>query len=48
VTDVHRLTVPDGAPPGPYRLAVGLYLLDGGERAAVAGREDGTVYLDVP
>jgi hypothetical protein len=36
------------APPGLYRLAVGLYLLDTGERVAVVGREDGTVFLNVP
>lgn len=33
--------------PGPYRLAIGLYLLDSGERAQVIGRQDGTVILDV-
>ena len=32
----------------PLSLAVGLYLLETGERAAVVGRDDGTVYLDVP
>jgi hypothetical protein len=32
----------------PARLAVGLYLLESGDRAAVAGREDRTVFLDVP
>lgn len=36
------------APPGHYRLAVGLYLLDSGDRAAVIGRDDRTVFLDVP
>lgn len=33
--------------PGPYRLAIGLYLLDSGERAQVIGREDRVVVLDV-
>jgi hypothetical protein len=28
-------------------LAIGLYLLDSGERAQVIGREDRTVILDV-
>jgi hypothetical protein len=48
VVDRTQLDLPPGAPPGPYRLAVGLYLLGTGERAAVVGRDDGTVYLDVP
>ncbi len=48
VVDRHRLDLPAGAPPGPYRLAVGLYLLDTGERVAVIGRDDGTVFLHVP
>jgi hypothetical protein len=47
IEDRYQLTLPAGAPPGPYRLAVGLYLLDTGERAAVVGREDRTVLLDV-
>jgi hypothetical protein len=33
---------------GPARLAIGLYLLDTGERAAVVGRDDQTVVLHVP
>jgi hypothetical protein len=36
------------AVPGPYRLAVGLYLLDTGERATVIGQQGRTVVLDVP
>lgn len=35
------------APSGPYRLAVGLYLLETGERARVIGQEDRTVVLYV-
>ena len=35
-------------PAGPYRLALGLYLLDGGERAAVGGRDEQMVLIDVP
>jgi hypothetical protein len=46
--DRHSLDLPAEAPPGPYRLAAGLYLAESGERAAVLGRDDGTVYLDVP
>jgi hypothetical protein len=48
VVDRYQLAMGPDAPPGPYRLAVGLYLLATGERAAVAGRDDGTVFLDVP
>ena len=48
IVDRYRLALPPAAPPGPYRVAVGLYLLDTGDRAAVVGREDRTVYLDVP
>jgi hypothetical protein len=47
VVDWHRFALPPGAPAGPYRLAVGLYLLATGERVPVVGRDDGTVYLDV-
>jgi hypothetical protein len=48
VVDVYQLSPAPDAPPGPYRLAMGLYLLDTGERAAVAGRDDQTVILNVP
>jgi hypothetical protein len=48
VVDRHKFDLSPAAPPGPYRLAVGLYLLDTGERVAVTGRDDGTVFLDVP
>ena len=48
VVDRHRLHLPLDAPPGPYRLAVGLYLLGSGERAAVVGNDEGTAILDVP
>jgi len=48
VADRHRLDLPASAPPGPYRLAVGLYLLASGQRAAVVGSDEGTVILDVP
>jgi hypothetical protein len=32
----------------PAQLALGLYLVESGDRALVAGREDRTVFLDVP
>jgi hypothetical protein len=40
----------DAAVPStqPTQLAVGLYLVESGDRALVAGREDRTVFLDVP
>ena len=47
VVDVRDITIPPGSPPGPYRVAVGMYHGETGERLAVAGRDDGTVYLDV-
>jgi hypothetical protein len=46
--DRYTLDLPAEAPPGPYRLAAGLYLIDSGERAIVLGLDDRTVYLDVP
>lgn len=48
VVDRYQLDLAPDAPPGPYRLAVGLYLLESGQRALLVGRDDGTVYLDVP
>ena len=41
------ITVPLDAPPGPYRLAFGLYDGDTLERLPVAGREDGRVVVDM-
>lgn len=35
VADPHVLVIPPGAPPGEYRLRVGLYLLETGERLPV-------------
>ena len=35
VSDMHRLVLPTHAPPGPYRLQVGLYRLETGERLPV-------------
>ncbi len=37
-----------GSQPEPVRLAVGLYLLESGDRAIVSGRDDRMVLLDVP
>jgi hypothetical protein len=48
VIERHQLTLAPDAPPGPYRLAVGLYLLETGDRAAVMGRDDRTVFFHVP
>jgi hypothetical protein len=41
------ITVPLDAPPGPYRLALGLYDGDTLVRLPVVGREDGRVVLEV-
>jgi hypothetical protein len=48
IVDRHELTLAPEALPGPYRLAVGLYLLHTGERAAVVGRDDKMVFFHVP
>ena len=48
IADRHSLELETSASPGPYRLAIGLYLLDSGERAAIVGRDDETVVIDVP
>jgi hypothetical protein len=48
IADRYQLDLPPGTPTGPYQLAVGLYRLDTGERATVVGRDDRTVFLDVP
>jgi hypothetical protein len=41
------ITISSNAPPGPYRLAFGLYDGDTLERLPVVGREDGKVVLGV-
>jgi hypothetical protein len=46
LVDRHPLALPAGVPPTSLRLAVGLYLLDSGQRAAVASGGD-MVTLDV-
>jgi hypothetical protein len=48
LVDRYELKLSPDVPPGPYQLAVGLYLLDTGERAVVVGRDDRTVFLHVP
>lgn len=48
IVDRHQFDLPPDAPAGPYRLAVGFYLLATGERLPVAGRDDGMVVLHVP
>ena len=40
VIDEHPLTLPPGLPPGDYRLRVGLYRLETGERLPVDGNGD--------
>lgn len=45
VVDRHQLALPEGAASDPLRLALGLYILDSGQRAAVAGGGD-VVILD--
>jgi hypothetical protein len=40
VTDRHVLTLPPGLPVGTYRLAVGMYLLETGERLRISSGQD--------
>jgi hypothetical protein len=47
VVDQIALDLSTEALPEAYQVAVGLYLLENGERAVVVGRDDGTVYFDV-
>jgi len=48
IVDVHPLTLPPEAVDRVRQLAVGLYLWQSGDRAAVSGRDDDTVILHVP
>ncbi len=48
VVDRYELAVPPESLPGPYDLRLGLYLLEGGLRSGVLGREDDGIVLDVP
>ena len=48
ILDRYQLALDPGAPAGPYHLAVGLYLLETGDRATVVGRDDKMVFFDVP
>jgi hypothetical protein len=47
ILDDVSLSIPPDAPPGPYRLAFGLYDGDTLERLPVVGREDGQVELEL-
>jgi hypothetical protein len=47
ILDDVSLTIPPNAPPGPYRLAFGLYDGDTLERLPVVGWEDGQVEIEV-
>jgi hypothetical protein len=47
ILDDVSLNIPPNAPPGPYRLAFGLYDGDTLERLPVVGREDGQVEIEV-
>jgi hypothetical protein len=40
ITDKYTLTLPEGIPPGDYRVRVGWYQSDTQQRVAVAGSED--------
>ncbi|MFQ6016139.1 MAG: glycosyltransferase family 39 protein [Anaerolineae bacterium] len=46
ILDRHCLKIDPGAPPGPYRLEVGMYLLRTGERLSVVGEEEDRILLD--
>ena len=48
ILDRYTLEPDPNAPAGPDRLAIGLYLLETGDRAIVAGQDERTVYLHVP
>ncbi|MER3457306.1 MAG: hypothetical protein C4309_00310 [Chloroflexota bacterium] len=37
IADTHILTIPPDAPPGQYRLYLGLYVLETGERLPILG-----------
>jgi mannosyltransferase len=45
VTDVHSLALPTGAAAGPYRLAVGAYDSNSGQRLPIAGASDNRLLL---
>jgi hypothetical protein len=47
ILDDVAISIPPDAPPGPYRLALGLYDGDTLQRLPVAGRDDGTVTLEL-
>jgi hypothetical protein len=45
IADEHLIAIPADAAPPPYRLALGMYLLESGERLPVAGRDDGRAII---
>ena len=45
VSDPHTFDLPASLPPGSYTLAVGMYLVESGERLSVPGRDDGLIVL---
>ena len=47
IVDRYELELSADSPPGPYRIALGLYLLETLDRATVIGRDDRTVFIDV-
>jgi hypothetical protein len=47
ILDDVSISIPPDAPPGPYRLALGLYDGDTLQRLPVAGRDDGTVTMEL-
>jgi hypothetical protein len=47
ITDPHRFPLPAGLPGGNYRLRVGLYLLENGERLPVIGSNPPTTYITI-
>ena len=47
VFDRHRVILPEDMASKPHNLALGLYLLESGDRASVMGQDSRTVILDV-
>jgi hypothetical protein len=45
IDDEHVIAIPADAAPPPYRLALGMYLPESGERLPVTGRDDGRAII---